>query len=106
MYPFAHGLAGLVAVLSTSVVCGGVLLSYMGRWVGCSWETGRANSLICILLLLRTLFGVFTKYEYGISAVDRTANVIDHFLDWGTSGLQAVWEGAGGSALAWVSYLL
>ena len=54
-------LGGLAAILSTSIECGGLLLSMVGA-VGL---TGRGTSLICILFCLRTPFGVFTKYEWG-----------------------------------------
>ena len=96
------GPGSLAAILSTSVVCGGLLLSLVGA-VGL---TGMGTSFICILFHLRTPFVVFTEYEWGVSSLDRTSPEIDHFLVWGSCSLTGCVGRSCGSSLACASYLL
>ena len=74
--------------------------------VGAVGLTGRGTSLICILFCLRTPFGVFIKYEWVTSALDRTSPDIDHFLVWGSCSLTGCVGRSCGSSLACASYLL
>ena len=95
------GLGGLAAILSTSAVSAGLLLSMVGV-VGL---TGRGASMVCILFCLRKPFGLFTKYKWGISALDRTSPEIDHFLVWGSCSLTGCVGRSCGSSLVCASYL-
>ena len=92
------GLGGLAAILSTSVICGGLLLCM----VGAVRLTGRGTSLICILFCLL----YFHQIWMGVSATDRTSPEIDHFLVWGSCNLTGCMSRSCGGSLACVSYLL
>ena len=93
------GLGGLATILSTSVVCGCLLLSVVAE----VQLTGRGTSLICTLFHLRTPFGVFTKYERGVSALNRTSPETDLFLVWGSCSLTGcVGRRCGSYLVGWI----
>ena len=74
--------------------------------VGSGGLTGRGTSLICILFCLRIPFGVFTKYEWEVSAPERTFPGLGHFLVGGSCSLTG-WVGSNcGGSLACASCLL
>ena len=85
-----YTLGDLAAMLSTSVVLDGICIGFGDTCTdagGMVVTFGMAASFTSILLLLMTTFGVWTTYEWGISALDRTYPGMHHFLVWKSCNL-------------------
>ena len=85
----------MAAILSTSVVCGGLLLSMVGALA----LTGRGTFLICILFHPRTPFGVFTKYEWRSQLLIGT--LLKETISWSGGPVALQTEGVGAAGAPW-----